>query len=436
MNDILNFSSDYGEDLDLFSNNHSKNYLSNNITDMDNIENEMNELSDDINSSPSFYDNDITNNDISSFEDNNLGFDTANLSSSDNNKWDNNDGYNSFSNIPVNPDAVFSEPKMTKEEIMREKFKYLKKLEALEKKGVILTQKYNMDSNLNEMKGEYEMIVEEKNKQNSIKFQGNMMMMFVNGLEFLNGKFDPFDIKLDGWGEQIGENMSDYDEIFSELYEKYKSKASMAPELKLLFQLGGSAFMVHMTNSMFGNSMPKMDDIMKQNPDLARQFQQAAVNSMSAGNPGFSNFMNNVVQPTTAPHPINHGPPPPPIATQTSKQMSDRHFRPNLSSTAMFQDEGMSLGSHDLLPANTKRPDMRGPSSDVSELLSGLKTKTINIPTASATSLPRSLPLSQSLPLSHSLQQTSSNNSVTSDTAPKRSKRRNRSDKNSVSLDL
>ena len=57
-------------------------------------------------------------------------------------------------------------------------------------------------------------------------------------MEFLNSKFDPFDIKLDGWSEQLQENINDYDDIFGELYEKYKSKASMAPEIKLLFQLG------------------------------------------------------------------------------------------------------------------------------------------------------------------------------------------------------
>ena len=73
-------------------------------------------------------------------------------------------------------------------------------------------------------------------------------------------------------------NVEDYDEIFAELHEKYKSKAKMAPELKLLFQLGGSAIMIHMTNTMFKSSMPGMDDIMRQNPELMQQFTQAAVN--------------------------------------------------------------------------------------------------------------------------------------------------------------
>ena len=240
-----------------------------------------------------------------------IGHDTANTQA-DTKTWD---GYGKFNNIPVNPDRFMSaEPKMSKEELLREKFRYLRKLEDLEKKGVELTKKYNMDSNLAEMQGEYEMIMEEKAKKNSIKFQGNIMMTIVNGLEFLNNRFDPFSINLDGWGEQINENITDYDDVFAELYEKYKSKASMAPELKLLFQLGGSAMMVSMTNSLFKSSIPTFDDMLRQNPDLMRQFQTAAVNSMATSNPGFSGFMNGIMNPEPQ-APSGRGPPPP-MATQ------------------------------------------------------------------------------------------------------------------------
>ena len=45
--------------------------------------------------------------------------------------------------------------------------------------------------------------------------------------------------------------------------------------------LGGSSFMFHLTNSMFKNSMPGMQNILKENPELMRQFQSAAVNSMN-----------------------------------------------------------------------------------------------------------------------------------------------------------
>jgi len=50
--------------------------------------------------------------------------------------------------------------------------------------------------------------------------------------------------------------------------------------------------MIHMTNTMFKSSIPGMDDIMRQNPDLMSQFTKAAVSSMENTTPGLGNFMN------------------------------------------------------------------------------------------------------------------------------------------------
>ena len=200
----------------------------------------------------------------------------------------------------------------TKEELLKEKFNYLRKLEQLESKGVTLSKRYSMDSSLDEMKGEYEHIISEKERTNSVKFQGKILTTLITGLEFLNNKLDPFDIKLDGWSEQVNENLEEYDDIFSELHDKYKSKAKMAPELKILFQLAGSGMMIHMTNTMFKSAMPGMDDIMRQNPDLMNQFTKAAVNSMEKNSPGLSNFMNDFG--------MSHSDPPPPSGPSNFRQ--------------------------------------------------------------------------------------------------------------------
>jgi hypothetical protein len=207
-------------------------------------------------------------------------------------------------------------------------------------------------------------------------------MACINGIEFLNNRFDPFDVKLDGWSEQVNENLTDYDEIFGELYDKYKSRASMAPELKLLFQLGGSAMMVHMTNTMFKSAMPGMDDILRQNPDLMRQFQSAAANSMSQTSPGFSGFMNGLMNPTNSPT-YDMGGPPPPMATQGPNSIPPPITRPgNNVSRPSYPTESNSMSA--ALGFGDTRPDMRGPS-DISDLLSGLKTKTINIQESNST---------------------------------------------------
>lgn len=381
----------------------------------------------------------------------NLGSSTANTSS-DAKTWD---GYGKFNNVPINPDSRMSnEPKLSKDEMLREKFKYLRKLEALEKKGVELTKKYNMDSNLQEMMGEYEMIMEEKTKQNSVKFQGNMMMAIINGIEFLNNRFDPFDVKLDGWGEQINENINDYDEIFGELYEKYKTKASLSPELKLLFQLGGSAMMVHMSNTMFKSAMPGMDDILRQNPDLMRQFQSAAVNSMAGSNPGFAGFMGGLMGESQVPQ--GRGPPPamatqgpngmPPPPNRAGNNVGGMNLgRADVSmARGVFADDGISIkeknnqfnlnGFEPPQPAqkSSRRPDMKGPS-DISDILSGLKTKTIEI---TPPVQQRNDTIIEDLNNSSTISIDDLKSIQGEGNVPKRTRRRPKSDKNTVSLDI
>ena len=421
-----------------------------NLEDLNNLENELNDLVEDLPGGGSSF---KAKSDLfsTSFDEKpsvrfsegpSIGQSTAETQS-DNKTWD---GFGKFNNIPLNPDKnISSQPQMTKEETLREKFKFLRKLEALEKKGVELSKKYSMESPLAEMQGEYETIMEEKQKQNSVKFQGNMLMAVINGIEFLNNRFDPFDIKLDGWSEQINENITDYDEIFGELHEKYKSKASMAPELKLLFQLGGSAMMVHMTNTMFKSAMPGMDDILRQNPDLMRSFQNAAVNSMSQTSPGFSGFMTGLMNPEPQ-VPYGSGPPPP-MATQGPNSVpppigrpgnNSYGTRPDLnmgkSSVANNINDGINLresfnrNESQERSMRQPRPEMKGPG-DISDILSGLKTKTINI---------------QETP---SVQQPNTNDNSTISISdlkelqgdgnmPKRSGRRKKSSSNTISLDI
>jgi hypothetical protein len=169
-----------------------------------------------------------------------------------------------------------------------EKAELINKLQRLEAKGFPVSKRFTMDNSLEEIKAEFTRLVDARQLETSIKFQRNMMMGLVTGLEWMNNKFDPFDFKLDGWSEGVHENIEDYDEIFEELYDKYKEKGKMPPEARLLFQLGGSMFMCHVTNTFFRAKMPNANDIFKQNPELARQFAAAAAQQAS---PGFGNFM-------------------------------------------------------------------------------------------------------------------------------------------------
>ena len=442
-------SSNFGAGIELLMNDKKKSSnkkLSSDIdiSDLNNLEDELNDLSmpkkttrearSDI-FSGNFKlkdDDDISIHDetvsppVESF---NLGQSTKDQTHDEKKTWD---GYGKFNNIPVNPEISRSniEPQMSKEDVLKEKFKYLQKFQDLEKKGITISKRYDMDSNLLEMKGEYETIISEKEKKNAVKFQKNMLMSCITGIEFLNNRFDPFDVKLDGWSDQINENVDDYDDIFSELHEKYKSKASMAPELKLLFQLGGSAMMVHMTNTMFKSSMPGMDDIMRQNPDLMQQFTQAAVNTMGESNPGMGGFMGSMMgggrggappqmsQQQSDFSPMNNAMPPP-IATQGPNAAPP----PVRSGYVPLSNRPDINASRNIPPPERSRPDMKGPS-DISNLLSGLKVKKTT-----------NLDIQNDRDDKGSTISISELKDMQNDNVPLRSKRR-KSEKNTISLDI
>ena len=190
-----------------------------------------------------------------------------------------------------NISAPIPEKPKSYEELQKEKAEFIRLLDRLEQKGIHAHKKFTMASDYNEVKAEFERLTRHRECDQSVKFQRKMLVAFITAIEFLNNKFDPLDLKLNGWSETIHENITDYDDVFEELHEKYKGKGEMAPELKLMLMVGGSGFMFHLTNTMFKTSLPGMNDIMRQNPDLMKQFASAAASSVGQQNPGFSNLM-------------------------------------------------------------------------------------------------------------------------------------------------
>jgi len=170
----------------------------------------------------------------------------------------------------------------------QEKIEYLNKLQRLETKGYPVSKRFTMDNSAEEIKQEYTRLVDARNLEGSLRFQRQMLMGAITGMEWMNDKFDPFDVKLQGWSESVHTNVEDFDEIFEELYDKYKERGKMPPEMRLMMAVAGSGFMCHVSNSFFRQKMPSMDDVLKSNPMLAKQMAQAA--AAQAG-PGFGNFM-------------------------------------------------------------------------------------------------------------------------------------------------
>ena len=163
--------------------------------------------------------------------------------------------------------------------IDEEKSDLLNKLARLEKKGFTVNKRLNAYSNVDELRAEVKRITYSIDVEQSIRFSRRMLVACVTGLEFLNKRYNPFEVQLEGWSESVMENVDDYDSVFEELSVKYRSKVSVAPEVKLIMMLGGSAMMFHLTNSMFKTAIPNMNDVIKSNPELVKNMMSAVQNT-------------------------------------------------------------------------------------------------------------------------------------------------------------
>lgn len=136
-----------------------------------------------------------------------------------------------------------------------EKRDLLHKLKRLRDQKVQISRDYGMHSPIHDLRHEYDVIRKTMQTEGSIRFQRKALIAITSGMEFLNNKYDPFNVELNGWSETIMESITDYDQIFERLHEKYKGSASMPPEFELMMAVVGSAFTFHLSNTFFKKSM-------------------------------------------------------------------------------------------------------------------------------------------------------------------------------------
>ena len=260
------------------------------------------------------------------------------------------DGFSKMNDIPMENN---SSNRMSDRDKRRKKRLMLKKLDEWYEKGILKNStRYNMDSNYEEIEDEYETAIEDKRKKDSVKLMGWWLMTGINSIEYANAAFDPFGINLDGWAEQVTEDIDSYDEIFSELHEKYKG-GKMAPELSLLLRLGFSAAVVNFTNKALSSATPGFNDVIKQSPELMKMFTDATVSSMSQTSPGFA-MASNMMKDAKMNNPRGP-PPPPPVETKNQGPIPGRGMqfterpsnRPDISASrgAMFREESVDMGN-------------------------------------------------------------------------------------------
>lgn len=184
---------------------------------------------------------------------------------------------------------------MTKEEIQAEKEQLLYDYGNLENNGYKTGIKMDMKTPLDTLRSEVFRLKKLRNVQRSIRFQRKMLVSATSGMEYVNKRFNPYKFSLDGWSGEVLDNIGDYDEVFEELHDKYSDSMQMAPELRLMAMVGGSGLMYHLSHTLFQQSTPELNDILKSRPDIMAQIQGAALGQMAsqhAGDPLFGMMMN------------------------------------------------------------------------------------------------------------------------------------------------
>lgn len=172
-----------------------------------------------------------------------------------------------------------------------EKLDLLTKLDNLRSRGHIIRD-FDLTSKLLDIKKETFRVQRQIAVSSSIKFQQKMLMALVSGLEYTNKRFDPFSIDLDGWSENVFENIEDFNNVFERLYDKYRKRGEMAPEIELMLTLAGSAFMFNMSNHLFKQMSQPFQGQMRN----LRQSVKAAFNQTK-------NNQQNTTPPVTSPIP-------------------------------------------------------------------------------------------------------------------------------------
>ena len=241
-----------------------------------------------------------------------------------------------------------------------------------------------MESSYEDVEDEYKYISNERNRQLSVGIYGQWLTTLSRSIEWGNDYWNLTNMKLEGLGETIEEDLSSYEDDFRELHDRY-GHLNSGPEIRVALKLGHKVAAVIYTNSLF-NGNPAMAKHM-------RPFIEAGISQFTGIGGGGGGGRDIPDMPVN----LSHGPPPPPIETknvgnvqrnsfnperQQKSNASDRPtngYRPDINMAKGQQTPDIPIFSDKIEPMEnqppieTRRPEMRGPRPN--SLLSGLKQK-------------------------------------------------------------
>jgi hypothetical protein len=188
--------------------------------------------------------------------------------------------------------------------VMREKYEMLRKFERLSKLGVPMRKRFTLESSMEEMKLELEFIRREKSMDATIKQFSEWFVTGMSAMEWGSKNvmmMRAFGLQLDGLSEAAQMNVADLEDDFEELYDLYGENMKMHPLVRIPLRTCMMIYMVHLTNQMAQKApIPNIQDIMRQNPDIARSLAAASMQAQTQQMRGTAS----VPPPQNAPNPL------------------------------------------------------------------------------------------------------------------------------------
>jgi len=284
-------------------------------------------------------------------------------------KMDGFDNFNAESYAPSMPKRV------SEEALMKEKYEILRKFERLSKLGVPMRKRFTMDSPLEEMKMELEFIKREKAMDSTIKQFSEWFVTGMSGLEWGSKNVQmlrAFGLQLDGLSEAAQMNVVELEDDFEELYDLYGENLKMHPMVRIPLRTCMMIYMVHLTNQMTRKApIPNIDEIMRQNPDIARSLAAAAMQQQTQQMRGSSSVPMPPAPPPTASN-VN------PLAglmsfmqQQTVPPAPPPNLIPKVAETKPIQVA--TLPKKSAMKAQAPAPEMRAPTVNIDDLLKDIK---------------------------------------------------------------
>lgn len=288
--------------------------------------------------------------------------------------------------------------RVSEENVLKEKYEILRKFDRLSKLGVPMRKRFTLDSPLDEMKMELEFIRREKAADQTIKQFCDWFITGMSALEWSSKNvaiMKAFGLQLDGLSESAQMNVGDMEEDFEELYDLYGDKLKMHPMVRIPIRTCMMVYMVHLTNQMARKApIPNIDEVMRSNPDIARQLAQAAMQQQTqnmraapqmpsyappppSANPmsGLASFMSGMIPPAP-PQQQQQQMRPPPSAIKSPIKL------PKPQVPAQIQRTTPSVTNVGPPPAPIR--EMKGPAVNIDELLksvnANVETKKVTMP--------------------------------------------------------